>query len=122
MTVATEVITRIAAPLAVLKIATTNAPYSRIISIELQQFLAVGKEVRMGDTIIFKDNTFIHLLKKPTYRPANTKATALIGITIKVLDLTRPINLFGDEIASSRNSLHFAGALQTGTITSDKDP
>jgi 16S rRNA (uracil1498-N3)-methyltransferase len=110
------------APLAVLEIAATYAPYASIILITLQQFLTESKEIRMGDTIIFQNNSCIYLPKKPTYCPANTKATALIDFTIKALDLTRPINLFSDEIASGSNSLYFAGALQVGTVTSYKNP
>ena len=91
-----EVVRRIPASLAALKVVTRDDPDALVIFIPLEQIFAIGKEIRMGYTIVFKNNGGFNLIKHPVQaaRYPSLKPHILIGIVAK--HLTGPIDLSND--------------------------
>ena len=106
--------------MSILEVVATDTPNSCVVAVTLKQTFAIREEVRVGDAIIFKDDTLVYMSKKPTNRSANTESATLIFIRIKVINLAGPVNLIFNYLSRSRNLCRFTRTIEVGPITGNK--
>ncbi len=116
MGIAAEVVTSIATPVAILKIAAADAPNTLIVAITLKKDFTERKEVRMGYTIVFKDDALAFILKKPADGTDGPNAAALVFQTEQVLYMARPIDLFLDDFTGCGDFFFLVRAGWIGAI------
>ena len=74
----------------------------------------------MGNTIVFQDDAFLHLLKKPGNGAAHPQTAALVHIGIEPLDLAGPVDLGFNNCAGGGHLLGFTGAIEIGAVAGYK--
>ena len=109
----------IAAFVAALEVAAGNLHDSLIITIQFEQLVAVTKERRVGEAVIFKDDSTIRLLKYPVDPRCGTATAPEVYVRVFLHNFTRPVDALDDGAGGSA-FLGFARSVRAGTIGDDK--
>jgi hypothetical protein len=122
MGITAEVVRAITAPLTILEIIATDAPDTLIISKALEQRLTIKKEINIGHTIVFEDDSFRFLIQKPADRLAHAVTATKIALAIEVLNLAGPINFALNNFSGCLDFLILARPGGVGAIAGDVHP
>jgi hypothetical protein len=111
-----KIVAPVAATLTQLKISAADVHHAGVVTIICQQFLTETKEVRMRQTIVLENDSFLHLLEKPAHGGTDRVAAALVGIEKTGLDLTRPVDAVHNVLADGGAFFRLPGTVGAGAV------
>ncbi len=119
MTVTAEVVATISAPMTVLQVDAADTPDPLIVAVTIEQAFAKQEEIVMGNTVIFQDDAFALIFKKPADGTRRPQVASLVRVTEQTVELARPIDGPFNQSTRRCNLFLLTRTLRAGSVTGD---